>query len=241
MPRRDDKLTTHQLLESILACESCEVIHEIVADWLRANPSSGAPEGSVADAERPVRLGSLLHAIGQEAGLIDTEAEAMSDRKDRRRVFVLCARPSTSPSSLEPLAVYSQRDLAESWISAQDPGLQEMLEVRPLPVDEHAAIQTWLQAHPAPLMNDVLMARVDAALEGWYRALYDPRIVSPSLAELVATAERLAPDRDAIREWVTDWVHEPNGDLGGQVPVQLLQTAEGLDLVRDLLIRALER
>ena len=93
-----------------------------------------------------------------------------------------------------------------------------------------------------PHRNDKeLMARVDTALEGWYRAVYDPRIISPSLAELDATAERLAPDRDAIREWVMDWVHEPNGDLGGQAPVRILHTAEGLDLVRDLLIRALDR
>ena len=241
MPRRDDKLTTHQLLESILACESREGIHELIADWLRTNPSSDAPDETAADAERPVRLGSLLHAIGREVRLTEAEAEAMSGLDTRRRVFILCARSRTSPGSLNPLAVYSRRDMAECWISAQDPGLQEMLEVRPLPVDEHAEIQTWLQSHPAPPMNDVLMARVDAALEGWYRALYDPRIVSPALAELVATAERLEPDRDAIREWVTEWVHEPNGDLGGQAPVQILHTAEGLDLVRDLLIRALVR
>ena len=37
-----------------------------------------------------------------------------------------------------------------------------------------------------PHRNDKeLMARVDTALEGWYRAVYDPRIISPSLAELV--------------------------------------------------------
>ena len=240
MPRRNDRLTPHQLLESILACESREEILEIVSDWLRANPSRDAPDEAVADSEEPVRLGSLLHAIGHEAGLTDAEAEAVSDRHYRRRVFVLCARSRTSPSSLDPLAVYSRRDLAECWISAQDPVLQEMLELRPLPVDEHAAIQIWLQAHPAPPTNDAMMARVDAALEGWYRALYDPRVISPSLAELVATAERLAPDRGAIREWVTDWVHEPNSGLGGQAPVLILHTAEGLDLVRDLLIRALE-
>lgn len=241
MPRRDDKLTTHQLLESILACESREGIHELIADWLRANPSSDAPNGTAAESARPVRLGSMLHAIGRQVGLTEAEAEAMSDRDSRRGVFILCARSRTSPVSLEPLAVYSRRDLAECGISAQDPGLQKMLEVRPLPVDEHAEIQTWLQTHPAPPTNGVLMAKVDAALEGWYRAVYDPRIVSPSLAELVATAERLAPDRDVIREWVTDWVHHLNSDLGGQAPVQVLHTAEGLELVRDLPIRALER
>ena len=104
-----------------------------------------------------------------------------------------------------------------------------------------AAIQSWLCANPAPLTMDAFTARVDAALQGWYRAEYDPRVVSPAIAELVATAERLGRDRDAMREWVTDWTHEPQEGLGGQAPVRLLHTAEGLDLVRDLMIRALER
>lgn len=104
-----------------------------------------------------------------------------------------------------------------------------------------AAIQSWLRANPAPPTMDAFTGRVDAALQGWYRAEYDPRVVSPAIAELVATAERLGRDRDAMRVWVTDWTHEPQEGLGGQAPVRLLHTAEGLDLVRDLMIRALER
>jgi hypothetical protein len=105
----------------------------------------------------------------------------------------------------------------------------------------HRAIHSWLRANPAPPSLDATLARVDAALQGWYRAEYDPRVVSPAIAELVATAERLGRDRDAMREWVTDWTHEPHEGLGGQAPVRVLHTAEGLDLVRDLLIRALVR
>jgi hypothetical protein len=105
----------------------------------------------------------------------------------------------------------------------------------------HAVIQSWLRANPASPSLDAILARVDAALEGWYRAEYDPREVSPALAELVATAERLGRDRDAARGWVADWAHEPHEGLGGQAPVRVLHTAEGLDLVRDLLIRAIER
>ena len=103
----------------------------------------------------------------------------------------------------------------------------------------HDAIRTWLRANPAPSMTDAFMARVDAALEGWYRAEYDPRLVSAAIAELVTTAERLRQDRGDMRAWVADWAHEPHDGLGGQAPVRLLHTAEGLDLVRDLMIRAL--
>jgi hypothetical protein len=103
----------------------------------------------------------------------------------------------------------------------------------------HDAIRTWMRANPAPSMTDTFMARVDAALEGWYRAEYDPRLVSPAIAELVTTAERLRKDRGDMRAWVADWAHEPHDGLGGQAPVRLLHTAEGLDLVRDLMIRAI--
>lgn len=103
----------------------------------------------------------------------------------------------------------------------------------------HDAIRTWLRANPTPSTMDAFMARVDVALEGWYRAEYDPRVVSPAIAELVATAERLGQDREDMRAWVADWAHGPHDGLGGQAPVRLLHTAEGLDLVRDLMIRAL--
>lgn len=104
----------------------------------------------------------------------------------------------------------------------------------------HAAIHGWLRANPAPPSMESIMARVDAALQGWYRADYDPRLISPAIAELVATAERLGQDRDDMRAWVADWAHEPHEGLGGQAPVRVLHTAEGLDLVRDLMIRSRE-
>jgi hypothetical protein len=103
-----------------------------------------------------------------------------------------------------------------------------------------AAIRNWLRCNPTPPSIEAVTARVDAALQEWYRAEYDPRLISPAIVELVATAERLGQDRDDMRAWVADWAHEPHEGLGGQAPVRVLHTAEGLDLVRDLMIRSRE-
>lgn len=95
--------------------------------------------------------------------------------------------------------------------------------------------------HPAPPAIDAMLARVDATLEGWYRAEYDPRVVSPALEELVATAEGLAPGRGSLREWVDSWAHQPHESLGGQSPVRVLNKAANVTLVRELMIQDLER
>lgn len=140
MSQRNDDVNPHQLAKFILACDSRDEIHRIVAGWLQANPPT---EALVDESDSPVCLGSPLHAIDQEASLTDAGAEAIFHRRDQSRVFILCARPRTAPTSLDPLAVYSRRDLAERWISVQDPALQEVLEVHPWPVDEHPTDDYW--------------------------------------------------------------------------------------------------
>ena len=91
-----------------------------------------------------------------------------------------------------------------------------------------AAIQSWLQASPAPPSMEQIMARVDEALAGWYQPPgYDPSVVAPAIAELVEVADRIvresgtpgASEQFDARAWVDHWVHVPHPALGGQCPI----------------------
>lgn len=81
-----------------------------------------------------------------------------------------------------------------------------------------------------------------ALLSGWYAAYYDPRVVAPAIAELVWLVEHIV--RESGRgegfdagAWVEDWIHIPHPALAGRCPVELLSTAEGVQLVRETLSR----
>ena len=60
------------------------------------------------------------------------------------------------------------------------------------------------------------------------------------VAELVGQTNKIvkesgnAPDFDAS-QWVSDWINSPVPALGGQRPIDLMQTPEGRELVASIL------
>lgn len=96
----------------------------------------------------------------------------------------------------------------------------------------HFAISSWLRANPR--------SPEEQALALYYG--YNANIVSPRLDELASIARCIvsesgsdqANDFDA-RRWIDGWAHSPLIALGGQLPVELLHTEEGVARVRQLL------
>jgi uncharacterized protein (DUF2384 family) len=63
-----------------------------------------------------------------------------------------------------------------------------------------------------------------------------------AITGLVGQAESMVRDSGVMEgfsaaEWVSSWMQRPHPALGGQSPGQLMDTAEGRDLVADLLAR----
>lgn len=63
-----------------------------------------------------------------------------------------------------------------------------------------------------------------------------------AIARLVGQAESIVRDSGVMEgfsaaEWVSSWLQRPHPALGGQLPGELMDTADGRDLVADLLAR----
>jgi hypothetical protein len=77
------------------------------------------------------------------------EFERLHAVREARAVFVVVARPITSPSMTEFLAVYSTRERAESFINAQDESRRGCLEVWLVELDRHPPDPFWARPEGA--------------------------------------------------------------------------------------------
>lgn len=109
------------------------------------------------------------------------------------------------------------------------------------PDDIHAKITGWLAANPAPKTSAEISAWVDDVLAGWYAAYGDPRPRQARREELLRIAESMrdpASDPLGRRVWILDWLETPHAALGGRTPEELIDTHEGFEQIKKLLLQS---